>query len=85
MQIIIGNFPPATQIADVTELLVNQIGAPQPTEITLNEGLGINTIALIQYPADAPQALGDALVKKLDGHHYKGFDLKATVTHSFKE
>lgn len=85
MQIIIGNFPPATSIEDVTELLVNQLGAPQPTEITLNEGLGINSIALLQYPADAPRALGDALVSKLNGHHYKGFDLNATVTHNFKE
>ena len=85
MQIIIGNFPPATRVEDVTELLVKRLGAPEPTEITLNEGMGINTIALLQYPADAPHALGDALVKKLNGHHYKGFALNATVTHNFKE
>jgi hypothetical protein len=85
MQIVITNFPPATTLEDVTALLVEQIGAPAPVEITLNEGMGINTIALVQYPADAPQALGDALVNKLSGLHFKGHDLNATVTHSFKE
>ncbi len=85
MQIIIANFPPATSIEDVTELVVTQIGAPQPLEISINEGMGINAIVLLQYPADAPHSLGEALVSKLNGHHYKGFDLTATVTHSFKE
>ena len=85
MQIIIGNFPPATSLDDVTALLVEQIGAPAPVEITLNEGMGINTIALVQYPPDASQALGEALIGKLNGLHYKGHDLNATVTHSFKE
>ncbi len=85
MQIVIANFPPAVTLDDVNALLVTQIGAPEPVEITLNEGMGINTIALVQYPADAPQALGDALVNKLSGLHYKGHDLNATVTHSFKE
>lgn len=85
MQIIITNFPAATSIEDVNELLVTQIGAPQPQEITINAGMGINAIALVQYPADAPHSLGDVLVNKLNGHHYKGSDLSATVTHNFKE
>lgn len=83
MQIVIANFPPAVTLEEVNALLVTQLGAPEPLEITLS--MGINTIALVQYPADAPHALGEALVSKLSGLHYKGHDLNATVTHSFKE
>ncbi len=85
MQIVIGNLPSTATLDDVSALLVTQIGAPEPLEVTLNEGMGINAIALVQYPADAPQALGAALVSKLNGLHYKGHDLSATVTHNFKE
>lgn len=85
MQIIIGNLPAAVTLDDVNALLVQQIGAPAPLEITLNQGMGINTVALVQYPADAPNALGDALVGKLKGLHYKGNELNATVSHNFKE
>ncbi len=85
MQIIIANFPPATRVEEVNELLVTELGAPMPVEITINVGMGANAMALIQYPTDAPHALGDVLVNRLNGHHYKGFDLNASVTHSFKD
>jgi len=85
MQILIGNLPATVTLDDVNALLITQIGAPEPLEVTLNQGMGINTIALVQYAADAPKALGEALVGKLRGLNYKGHDLNATVTHNFKE
>ncbi|QZA81792.1 hypothetical protein [Deefgea piscis] len=85
MKIVIGNFPPATSSEDVVALLVEQLGAPIPTEITVSEGAGRNVIALVQYPAEAPHTLGDVLANKLNGYHYQGFHLNATVTHNFKD
>jgi hypothetical protein len=85
MQIVIGNLPPETSSADITTLLVEHLGAPEPVSVEIQEGLGERLLAVVIYPENSPAALGKVLSDKLNGLHYKARDLNATLAHSFKE
>ncbi|WP_348943935.1 hypothetical protein ABHF33_10565 [Chitinibacter sp. FCG-7] len=86
MQLVIGNLPVESTAEDIYTLLTQQLGAPEPTEIRVENGNGErNALAIVRYPDDTPEALGKVLDDKLSGLHYQGHDLDATVTHHFKE
>ncbi|TJZ79056.1 RNA recognition motif domain-containing protein [Chitiniphilus eburneus] len=79
MQMMLGNLPPDTTIDDVRELL-ESLGVPGVSEITVSAGLGERANALVKLDEAVSSAAVSAICGQLNGHHWKGHDITASHT-----